>query len=72
MLCDNKLEQVTTNMTGPPWKITPSKCLKLVIIMLETWNLERKYTHSPVVSENIPVSAKALLILLMSAFFVKN
>ena len=71
MLCDNKLEQVTTNMTGPPWKITPSKCLKLVRIMLETWNLVRKYTHSPVVSQNIPLRTKALLILL-SAFFVKN
>ena len=22
-----------------------SRCLKLVIIMLETWNLVRKYTH---------------------------
>ena len=32
--------------------------LKLVRIMLETWNLVRKY-HTYAVSENIPFSTKA-------------
>ena len=44
------------------------KILKLVRITSETWNLVRKYTY--VVSRNKPFSTKALLILLMSAFFV--
>ena len=47
-------------------------CLKLVRIMLETLNLARKYTHTYVVPENIPFSTKALLILMMPAFFAKN
>ena len=55
-------------------KITPLPIpyLKLVRIMLKTSNLARKYTRTYVVSENIPFSIKALLILLMSAFFGKN
>ena len=40
--------------------------------MLETLNLARKYTHTYVVPENIPFSTKALLILMMPAFFAKN
>ena len=56
-------------------------CLKVVRIILETTNLARKYTHTHthththtrthtcVVSENIPFSTEALLILLISAFF---
>ena len=51
-------------------KTTP--CLKLVRIMLESSNLAGKYTHTYLVSENIPFSIKALLILLMSAFFCKK
>ena len=39
--------------------------------MLQTWNLVRN-AHTYVVSKNIPFSVKALLILLMSAFFAKN
>ena len=55
-------------------KITPLPIpyLKLVRIMLKTSNLARKYTRTYVVSENIPFSIKALLILLMSAFFFKK
>ena len=41
---------------------TPSPCLKLVRIMLETSNLVRKYTQI-VVSENIPLSTEAFSIL---------
>ena len=44
------------------------KILKLVRITPETWNLVRKYTY--IVSKSKPFSTKALLILLMSAFFV--
>ena len=42
--------------------------------MLETSNLEiwNVSTHTFLVSENIPLSIKALLILMMSAFFGKN
>ena len=40
--------------------------------MLETSNLAHKYTHTYIVSENMPFSTKALLILLMSAFFANN
>ena len=43
-------------------------CPKFVKIMLETTNLAPKYTRI-LVSENIPFSTKALLILLMSTFF---
>ena len=50
-------------------KTTPF--LKLVRIMLETWNLVRK-VHTYIVSENIPFSTKAFLILLMSAAFCKK
>ena len=39
--------------------------LKLVIIMLETWNLVRMYTH-------ISFNTRNILILLMSASFGKN
>ena len=57
---------------GEGLKVTP--CLKLVRIMLETWNLVRKYTYA--VSDNIPFSIKTPLILLFfykkSAFFGKN
>ena len=48
-------------------KITPY--LKLVRIMLGTWNLVDKYTHI-LVSENIPFSTKALAD--VSIFFAKN
>ena len=46
-------------------------CLKLIRIMLETskWH---EITHTYAVSKNIAFSAKALLILLMSAFFAKT
>ena len=44
-------------------------CLKLVRIMLEIWYIG---THPYTVLENIPFSTKTLLILLISAFFVKN
>ena len=54
---------------GDGIKLAP--CLKLVRIMPETWNLECK-SDPHVVSENIPFSTKALLILLMSAFFCKK
>ena len=39
--------------------------------MLKTWNL---VVHTPIylVSENVPFSARTVLILLMSAFFAKN
>ena len=40
--------------------------------MQETSNLARKYTHTRLVSENMPFSAKVLLILLISAFFRKK
>ena len=40
--------------------------------MLETWNLVHKDTHTYVVSENIPFSTKAVLILLMSAVFLQK
>ena len=40
-------------------------------IILETWNLARKYTHI-CISENVPFSTKDLLILLMPAFFCKK
>ena len=43
-------------------------CPKFVKIMLETTNLAPKYTRI-LVSEEIPFSTKALLILLMSTFF---
>ena len=49
----------------------PHPCLKLVRTMLETLNFHVS-THTYVVSENIPFSAKAFLILLMSAFFFKK
>ena len=39
--------------------------------MIETSNLARNYTHI-FFSENIPFSIKALLILLMLAFYAKN
>ena len=47
------------------------------MIMLETWNLERKYTEiwsteRYVASENIPFSTKTSLILIISAFFGKD
>ena len=44
-------------------------CLKLGRIMLETLRIT---ANTYVVSENMPVSFKALLILLISAFFAKN
>ena len=47
---------------GEGVEITP--CLKLVRIMLEIWNLQRK-TDIYVISKNTPFSYKALLILLM-------
>ena len=40
--------------------------------MLEIWNFVRKYTHTHVVSEDMPFSTMALIILLMSTFFGKN
>ena len=46
----------------------PHPCLKLVRIMLETWNLVRKYIHIC----SFRKYTKALLSLLMSAFFGKN
>ena len=51
------------------YKITT--CLKLVRIMLklEIWHVS---TNTYVVSENIPFSTKAVLILLMSIFFAQN
>ena len=49
----------------------PLLCLKFVRIMLETWNLARKYEHM-YSFRNVSLSTKALLILLMSAFFAKN
>ena len=51
------------------YKITT--CLKLVRIMLklEIWHVS---TNTYVVSENIPFSTKAVLILLMSIFFGQN
>ena len=52
---------------GPPCKITP--CLKLIRKLC--YKLET-YTHVYVALENIPISTKTLLILLMSAFFCKN
>ena len=54
---------------GGGGKITPS--LKLVRILLETWNLVRKCvsTHTYKVLENTSFSTKVLLILLMWAFF---
>ena len=48
-------------------KITP--CIKLVSILVEIWNLLS--AHAYVVSENIAFIGKAILILLMSAFFQK-
>ena len=51
----------------PPSSLSPS--LKLVRIMLETSNLARVSTNRHAVLENVPFSTKALLILLMSAFF---
>ena len=51
-------------------KITPPR-LKLVRITLETWNFALS-TDPYVVSENIILSTKDLLILLMSAFFCKK
>ena len=44
-------------------------CLKLIIIIIEIWHV---ITHPHVVSENIPFCTKALLLLLMSAFFCKK
>ena len=63
---------------GPFWsggeggggKITP--CLKLIRVMLESWNLVRKYTYTYVVSENMPFGTKAFLILLMLTFFLQK
>ena len=49
---------------GGDGKITP--CLKRVRILLETWNLVRKYTYIYIL-RNIPFSTKIPLILLMSA-----
>ena len=49
-------------------KTTP--CLKIVRVMLETWNLVWKYTH--MVSENITFSTKIPLILLMSGFLLQK
>ena len=40
--------------------------LKLVRITLETWKFQK------IVSKNIPFSTKALLILLVSAFFLQQ
>ena len=51
-------------------KITP--CLKLIRVMLESWNLVRKYTYTYVVSENMPFGTKAFLILLMLTFFLQK
>ena len=52
-------------------KVTPTPCLKLVRIMLETSNLARKYTQLCSL-ENIPFSTKALLIAGVSIFFANN
>ena len=41
----------------------------MLIIILQIWHVS---THLYVVSEYIPFSTKALLILLMSAIFAKN
>ena len=51
---------------------SPLSSPKLVRTMLKTSNLVYTYTHTCVVSENIPVSTNVLLILLMSAFFCKK
>ena len=66
------LFEVCVCLEGAQHYPSPSPCLKLVRIMLESWNLARKYTHPYVVSENIPYSTKVFLILLMPAFFSKN
>ena len=50
---------------------TPPPCLKLVKIVIETWNWFVN-THTYTVSENIPFCTKALLILLMSAFLLQK
>ena len=51
--------------------VNPSPGLKLVGIMLETWNLVCKYTH--ICSfRKYTFSTKTLLILLMSAFFLQK
>ena len=55
---------------GGGGKITP--CLKLIRVMLESWNLVRKYTYTYVVSENMPFGTKAFLILLMLTFFLQK
>ena len=47
------------------WVYYSPPCLKVVRIMLES-------THPCVVSENMPFSVKALLILLMAVLFAKN
>ena len=51
-------------------KIT--SCLKLVRVIIKTWNLVLRDTHTYVVSERIPFSKKTLLILLISAFVFTN
>ena len=60
-------------LRGGGVKLPPSPRLKLVTIMIKTWNLVRKYTHTYVVSENITFSTKALFISFCekSAFFGK-
>ena len=49
----------------------PPPCLKLVKIVVETWNWFVN-THTYTVPENIPFCKKALLISLMSAFFLQK
>ena len=51
-------------------KIAP--CLKPVRTMLETLNWIRKYTHTHVILEHIPFSARIPLILLIPALFSKS
>ena len=55
---------------GSGIKLPPS-CLKFVRTMLESPNLAVS-THTYEVSVNIPLSKRALLILLMSAFFLQK
>ena len=57
---------------GGGGKITPHPSVKLVRIMLETSNLAPKCTNICSFTKKIPFSAKAVLILLMPAFFCKN
>ena len=48
---------------------TPPILSKTSYKLLETWNLVRKHTHTYAVSENMPFSTKALLTLLVPAYF---